>query len=123
MAKIELFSIVLNVGLLFLVLYLVWMKKLRLQYALLWLLTFVVMVLFTCFPYILDRVAPLVGIYYSPTLLFLVAFLFLLVIMLHYSVVISTLFENNKTLVQKFCVMRNSLENMKKILEERGGGR
>ena len=71
----------------------------------------------------LDRVAPLVGIHYSPTLLFIVAFLFLLVIMLHYSVVISTLFENNKTLIQKFSIMKNSLESMKRRIDERGGGK
>lgn len=114
MAKIELFSILLNAGLLFLVLYLVWMKKLRLQYALLWLLTFVIMVFFSFSPFLIDRIAPFVGIHYSPSLLFITAFLFLLIIVLHYSVVISRLFETNKELIQKCGMMSHRLEKLEK---------
>lgn len=118
LGKIELFSIVINVSLLFFVLFLIRTKRLRLQYSLLWLLTIVIMMLFSFFPFLLNKISFLVGIYYPPSLLFLVAFLFLLIIVLHYSIVISTLSRNNKSLIQKLSIVNYKLEELEKRLTD-----
>jgi hypothetical protein len=63
---------------------------------------------------LLDFVSHLIGIYYPPSFLFLLAFLFLLLITMHFSVVISSLFESNKKLAQEVALLR-------RLLEERTG--
>lgn len=116
--KITFVTIVFSFGLLIFILYLVRTKRLRLQYSLLWLLTVVIMIVFSCFRFLLDRISFLIGIYYPPTLLFLVAFLFLLIIVLHYSVVISNLYKTNKALIQKFGIMNYKLEELEKKIND-----
>ena len=58
---------------------------------------------------LLDAIAGFLGIAYPPSLLFLVAFVFILLINLHFSVVISILHEKNKALVQDMTLLKNSL--------------
>lgn len=118
LGKIELLSILVSVGLLIFVLFLVRTKRLRLKYSLLWLLTFVIMLLLSCFPSILNKISLLMSIYYPPSLLFLVAFLFLLLIVLHYSMEISNLFESTKGLIQKFSIMNYKLEELEKKVNQ-----
>jgi hypothetical protein len=65
---------------------------------------------------LLDFVSHLIGIYYPPSFLFLLAFLFLFLIIMHFSVVISSLFESNKRLAQEIALLR-------RMLEERTGSR
>jgi hypothetical protein len=47
---------------------------------------------------------------YPPSLLFLVAFAFVLLILLHYSVVISILHEKSKTLAQELALLKAALK-------------
>ena len=79
------------------------------KYAVLWLaLVFVIGVL-GLWRGLLDRISLFLGISYPPSLLFLVAFLFVLLILLHYSVVISILTEKNKTLAQEIALLKDAM--------------
>ena len=79
------------------------------KYAVLWLaLVFAISVL-GLWRGLLDRISLFLGISYPPSLLFLVAFLFVLLILLHYSVVISILTERNKTLAQEIALLKDSI--------------
>ncbi len=84
--------------------------KLKERYSLLWLFSVVVLLLFSIWRRLLDKVAGWFGIAYPPSLLFLVAFIFLLVIILHFSVIVSDLSEKNKTLAQDIALMKARLE-------------
>ena len=114
LGKIELLSILVNLALLVFILFLVRTKRLRLRYSIIWLLTILVLLLFSCFRYLLDKISFFVGIHYPPTFLFLVAFLFLLVIVLHYSVEISRLSNTNNGLIQKLSITNYKLEELEK---------
>lgn len=116
--KIEIITIIFSLGLLVVILFLVSSKRLRLQYSLLWFFTFAFIILLSLFPRMLDKISFLAGINYTPSLLFLLAFLFLLLIVLHYSVVISTLFETNKGLIQKISIMDYKIKELNKRIEE-----
>ena len=59
---------------------------------------------------LLDSIAGWLGIAYPPSLLFLVAFIFVLLITLHFSVVISLLHEKNKAIAQELALMKNALK-------------
>jgi hypothetical protein len=84
--------------------------RLKERYALLWLLASCVLLVLSTTK-IIESVSHLVGIYYPPSALFLIAFLFLLLITLHFSVVISGLSEQNKRLAQEIALLRRDLED------------
>jgi hypothetical protein len=81
-------------------------RKLREEYALLWLTLGFVMALFSFFPELLNEVSKLVRIYYAPSLLFLVGLLFSLVFIMHLTIVISKLQRRVTRLVQEVALMQ-----------------
>jgi len=95
------------------------------KYSVLWLAAAVLVMLLSIKRGLLDYVAGAIGVAYPPTLLFLVAFLFVLLILLHFSVVISISYERNKVLSQEIALLRRSLEEVVERLDGRGpeGGR
>jgi hypothetical protein len=90
-------------------------RRLQERYALLWLLTGVVIFILAIWRGLLGKVSDLVGIAYPPSALFVLAAFFILLVLLHYSTVISRLSEQNTTLAQKLALLERKLE------EERGG--
>jgi hypothetical protein len=83
--------------------------KLKERYSLLWLLAGLVLLLLSASRNALEYVSRLVGIFYPPSFLFLVAFLFLLLITMHFSVVISGLTEKSKKLAQELALLRQEI--------------
>lgn len=83
--------------------------RLKEKYSLLWLFAGAILLLFSSSRGLLEFVSHLVGVYYPPSFLFLLAFLFLLLITLHFSVVISGLSEKNKKLAQEVALLREEL--------------
>lgn len=83
-----------------------WLKE---RYSLLWLFAGGVLLLFSVSRDLLEYVSHVVGIYYPPSFLFLLAFLFLLLISLHFSVVISGLSEKNKKLAQEIALLKQEM--------------
>jgi hypothetical protein len=84
--------------------------RLKERYALLWLFASAVLIVFSSSRVVLEFVSRIVGIFYPPSFLFLLAFLFLLLITLHFSIVISGLSEKNKRLAQEIALLRQILE-------------
>ncbi len=83
--------------------------RLKEKYALLWLFAGAVLLVLSVSRGLLEYVSFLVGIYYPPSFLFLLAFLFLLLITLHFSSVISGLSEKNKQLAQELALLRQEI--------------
>ena len=79
------------------------------KYSVLWIISALVIMALSVKKGLLDAIATFLGIAYPPSLLFLVAFIFILLINLHFSVVISILHEKNKALVQELALLKNSL--------------
>ena len=88
-------------------------KHLREQYALLWILTAIVLCLSAVFIGGVEKVSHLVGIYYPPAFLFLVAIVMILVLQFHFSTVISNLREQNKALIQDVGILASELRAMR----------
>jgi hypothetical protein len=85
-------------------------RRLQERYALLWLLTGVVIFVLAIWRGLLGRVSDLVGIAYPPSALFILAAFFILLVLLHYATVISRLSEQNTTLAQKLALLERKLE-------------
>ena len=99
--RIQIVAILATAGLFTLVFELVRQRRLMERYALLWLFSTAVLLGLAVWKDLLERVASAIGIYYAPSALFVVAFGFILVLLLHFSLVISRLADQNKVLAQR----------------------
>ena len=90
-------------------------SRLNARYAILWLGAGMVLLCLSLYRPLLDWVARGLGVSYPPSLLFLVAFLFLLGIVLHYSLVISSHRDSIRRLAQAVALLESALA------EERSG--
>ena len=84
--------------------------RLKERYSLLWLCASALLLTLSLSRGVLEYFSHALGIYYPPSLLFLLAFLFLLLITLHFSVVVSGLSEKNKKLAQELALLRKELQ-------------
>jgi hypothetical protein len=95
--------------------------RLKEKYALLWLFAGGVLLVFSLSRDLLEYSAQLFGVFYPPSFLFLLAFFFLLLITLHFSVVLSGLSEKNKHLAQELALLRQEMhERLKQMTEKQG---
>ncbi len=85
--------------------------KLKERYSLLWLFAGAVLLIFSTSRYLLELISRALGIFYPPSFLFLLAFFFLLLITLHFSVVISGLSEKSKKLAQELTLLRQEFQH------------
>jgi hypothetical protein len=109
MDLLKILAIVGSGTVLFLVVELIRRGRLKERYSLLWLFASGVLLLLSSSRGILRYISNMMGIYYPPSFLFLLAFLFLLLITLHFSVTISGLSEKNKRLAQELALLRQEL--------------
>jgi hypothetical protein len=84
-------------------------RRLQERYALLWLLTGIVIFALAAWRSLLGWASDAVGIAYPPSALFVLASFFILLVLLHYSTVISKLSEQNTILAQRIAMLENRL--------------
>jgi hypothetical protein len=87
--------------------------RLKERYSLLWLFSGIVLLVLSLFRGLLETISHAVGVFYPPSLLFLVAFIFLLFITLHFSVIISGLADQNKKLAQEIALLRQEVDDLR----------
>jgi hypothetical protein len=108
--KISIIASIASLVLIFVVLELIRSRRLRERYALLWLLTGVVLLVLSAWRSGLNTIAGWVGVEtYPPAILFAVAALFILAVLLHYSTVISGLSDQNSILAQRIALLESRL--------------
>jgi hypothetical protein len=117
--RVSILAAIASVILFLTILELIRRRRLRERYALLWLLTAVVMLGLSLWRGGLDVVASLVGIYYPPSALFVLGSLFILVVLLHYSTVISSLADQNTILAQKLALLETRVDTELKRAPEK----
>jgi hypothetical protein len=120
--RAQLFVVALGLLLLLFILNQVRRKNIREEYSLLWIMSAVVLLLSATFIKSVERLSHLIGIYYPPAFLFLVAILMVLVLQFHFSTVISTLREQNKNLTQDLGILEAEMKDLRRALD-RGGER
>ncbi len=110
------FGLVAGIGTFIFVLELVRRRRLKEEYSLLWLATAAALIILSLSRPVLDTLASTVGIIYPPSALFLVAVIFVLFILLHFSVVLTRLTQENKENAQQLALLRWQIEQMQKTL-------
>ena len=111
MSRVTILSIVASAALLLYILEMVRRRKLREEYSILWLFGSVVILVLSLKKNWLDSLAHALGIVYPPSFLFLVGILFILLILIHFSIAISKLHHMNKKMAQEIALMKGDREN------------
>ena len=96
------------------VLELVRRRRLREKYALLWILTAIVLLVLSVWRGAVTSIATALGVSYGPTVLFAVGALFVLVVLLHYSTVISALTDRTVVLAQKVASLEHRIDELER---------
>ena len=87
-------------------------NRLKEHYAIIWLFTALSIFIFGIWPDSLNLISRIVRLHHLSTL-FLVSFVFLLAIVLHFTMAISQLFERNRRLTQEVAWLRFELEQIR----------
>jgi hypothetical protein len=107
-----------SIGALLFILELVRERRLREEYSLLWLATAGVLLILSLSRPLLDILASAIGIFYPPSALFAVALLFVLAILMHFSMVITRLTQENKEIAQQVALLRYELTRQQSARQE-----
>lgn len=89
-------------------------RKLKEEYAILWLVTGVTLVLIPVFVDSVDAVSYALGIEYPPAFIFLIALLGITFILFQFSVAISRFSEQIKVLTQEVALLRHKVQEMER---------
>jgi hypothetical protein len=117
-SRLQILAIVVTGGLFVLVFELVRQRRLLERYALLWLFSSAILLGLSVWRGALEELASAVGIFYAPSALFAVAFGFVLVLLLHFSLVISRLAEQTKVLAQRVGLLQHEVDELRGRLGE-----
>jgi hypothetical protein len=109
--RIQLIAVAITLGLFLLVFELVRRRRLLERYALLWLLSSVVLLVLAVWTGLLERVSDLAGIEVPSNALFVVGFAFVLALLLHFSLAISRLSDETKVLAQQVARLDHELRS------------
>jgi hypothetical protein len=107
-SRVTILSIVASAALLLYILEMVRRRKLREEYSILWLAGSVVILVLSLKQDWLVGISHAVGIVYPPSFLFLVGILFILLILIHFSITISKLHMMNKKMAQEITLIKES---------------
>ena len=103
-----LISIGASVALFLYILEMVRRRKLREEYSILWLSGSLVILVLSVKQEWLGRISQAIGIAYPPSFLFLVGILFILLILIHFSIAISKLHHMNKKMAQELALLKGN---------------
>jgi len=130
--RIQVVAIVASAGLLLGILELVRQRRLLERYALLWLFSALALLALAAWSDLLEIISKTIGIIYPPNALFLIAFGFVMLLLLHFSMAVSRLADQSKVLAQRVAMLeerqrhaeaRSSEEADEKPALERTAGR
>lgn len=122
MDRITLSIVIGALVLLVIVVELVRQRRLEEQYSLLWLGAATALVVLALSRELWDKLAIVVGIAYPPTALFIVLFVAMIMILLHFSTAISKLTRQNRQAAQEIGLLQWKLNELEKQLAQRADG-
>ena len=103
--RVQIVAIVVSALLLLGLFELVRQRRLLERYALLWMGSALALLVLSIWTGLLEKLANAVGIFYAPSALFVFAFGFILILLLHFSVAVSRLADQNKVLAQQLALL------------------
>ena len=111
---VKIIAVIVSGFIFFTVIELIRRDRLKERYSLIWLAASMVLIVFSSWRGLLHFIALKLGIYYPPSFLFLLAIGFLIVLLLHFSTIISSQSDQNKRLAQEIGILRSRLDRLEK---------
>jgi hypothetical protein len=112
-SRVQIVAILVSGGLFGVIIELVRRRRLMERYALLWLACALMLLGLSIWRDGLEIFARAVGVAYAPSALFLVALGFILLLLLHFSLVISRLADQTKVLAQRLGLLQHELDDLR----------
>ncbi|MDD5698064.1 MAG: DUF2304 domain-containing protein [Victivallaceae bacterium] len=112
--RIQIISIVGSLLFIFLILELIRRKKLKEAYALIWGVMSICFLILACWVDALGFVSKLIGIEYAPATLFLVLLVTVVLILIQFSVIISSQTDKIRSLSQETALLKQRLAELEK---------
>ena len=114
-SRIQVLTILVAALLLVGVIELVRRRRLLERYALVWLFSSAVLLGLAIWRGALDKIAEQIGVAYPPNALFIVAFGFVLWMLLHFSVAVSRLSDQSKVLAQRLALLEERMRRRESV--------
>lgn len=105
------FAIIFSILFVFCIIMLVRNNKLEEKYSILWIIFSVVIIILALNKGLLDSLANLVGIFYAPAMLFLVACIFIILFIIHLSMVVTKQNKQIIKLVQEVGILKEKMKD------------
>jgi hypothetical protein len=109
MTRVTILAMCASAALLLYILEMVRRRKLQEEYSILWLFGSVIILVLSVKRAWLHWASQAVGIFYPPSFLFLVGILFVVLILIHFSITISRLHQMNKKMAQELALLKGHL--------------
>jgi len=113
--RIQVLAVVVSGGLLVLVLELVRSRRLLERYALLWLFSATILLGLAVWQGFLATLSSAIGIIYPPNALFLIAFGFVIALLLNFSIAVSRLSDQTKVLAQRLALLEKRQRDVESV--------
>lgn len=110
--RIQIISIIVSLSFLFYVSRLIVKGKLREEYAIFWVVSTILLIIFSFWRQGLDFFAEMAGVHLAPNLVFASAIFAILIYLLHLSIVVSQLHDKNKTMAQDLALIKAELKEL-----------
>ncbi|MCK9480091.1 MAG: DUF2304 domain-containing protein [Firmicutes bacterium] len=110
------YIVTLAISVLFLVLTFVYLKKRRLdfKYAIIWIITNLIIIVFALNTRVLDAAAGLIGVEYAPAMLFAGGLVLVMFFIFHITLYVSDLKQRIVRLTQEIAILKNRVEKEEK---------
>lgn len=109
--KTQVLLLILLLAVLAVIIHMVKKRQLELKYVLVWLGSDIVLIIFTCFPGLMDSLANLLGIYSPMNMIFFLGFLLALVIIFSLTVALSRVTEKVRRISQILAMLPEDILN------------
>jgi len=117
-APIQIIAILGSLGLVVTIVALIRKRRLAEEYSLLWLLVGMAFLAISFFRSLIEDIANFLGIDYGPSAIFLIAIFFIMWLLLRFSLIVSDLAKQSRTLAQEIALLRLDLETPKRRAPE-----
>lgn len=87
-------------------------KRIRESFSLVWFLSGIIMLVFSVFRDLLEKLAAFFNVNYAPALIIPITLLIGLLLGIHFSIIISRLTEDNKRLIQEIGLLEQRLKEL-----------
>ncbi len=115
---IQYYSIIFSIGFMIFIVELVRRKKIREEYSIIWIVFGIIFLFFSIFRSALNTLAFNLGIAYVPMALLLILIVGIFLILVQYSIVITKLTEDHKSIIQENSLLNNEFEKMNKEIKK-----